>query len=79
MTRSNANSELLIAQTEGRDFEAKRAAGKDGRGEVPTSFFESYSAFANTEGGVVLLGVNERADKSLEAVGLKEVERVRRA
>jgi predicted HTH transcriptional regulator len=34
------------------DLEAKRAAGRDGRGAVPKSLFETYSAFANTDGGV---------------------------
>ncbi len=79
MTRARDNAQWLMAQTEGRDFEAKRAEGKSGRGDVPSSFFETYSAFANTEGGIVLLGVHEREDRSLEVVGIADVERVRKA
>lgn len=45
--------------TEGFDFEVKKAAGKDGQGHLPDSFFPTYSAMANTEGGVVLLGIEE--------------------
>ncbi len=45
--------------TEGLDFEVKRAAGRDGQGTLPDSFWETYSAMANSEGGVVLLGVEE--------------------
>lgn len=60
---------------EGVDFEAKKAAGQDGRGECPKSFFESYSAMANTEGGVILLGAEER-DGKLRISGILDVPRV---
>ena len=41
---------------EGWDFEAKLAAGRDGRGALPDSLWESYCAMANTDGGLILLG-----------------------
>ncbi|MBK6465281.1 MAG: putative DNA binding domain-containing protein [Myxococcales bacterium] len=65
--------------TEGRDFEAKLAQGQNGRGELPKSFFETYSAFANTEGGVVLLGVREQPDGTMEVSGIVDVRRVQKA
>lgn len=40
-------------------WEFKKAAGRDGSGEMPISFFETYSAMANTDGGIVVLGVEE--------------------
>lgn len=61
---------------EGYDFEVKRATGRDGRGELPRSFFESYAAMANTEGGVVLLGVEEKPRGVFTVVGIEDPDRV---
>jgi len=69
----------ITTLTEGHDFEAKLAAGRDGRGELPASFFETYSAFANTGGGVVLLGVDELPDGALAIKGIAEPAKVVRA
>lgn len=63
---------------EGVDFEAKKAAGVDGQGECPKSFFESYSAMANTEGGLILLGAEER-DGELRLSGIPDTARVLKA
>lgn len=61
------------------DLECKAAQGRDGRGELPEDMWKTYSAMANTDGGVILLGVQEKPRGVFKAVGLVDVERVRKA
>ena len=56
---------------ENNTLEAKKATGG-----LPNSIWETYSAFANTNGGVLLLGVEENADKTLNIIGLPNPEKL---
>jgi predicted HTH transcriptional regulator len=58
------------------DLEAKLASGRDGRGALPSSLFETYSAFANGDGGVILLGVRENEDRSFTVAGIERADAV---
>ena len=61
----------LIQKGETFHLECKKA-----QGGLPSSLWESYSAFCNTDGGVILLGVKEFEDKHFEVVGVSDAQKL---
>ena len=66
----------LKSYREGNRLEVKKALGRDGQGELPRNVWETLSAFANTAGGVIVLGVTERKDGSFVVHGIPKVGKV---
>lgn len=50
-------------------MEAKKAKDK-----LPDSLWETYSSFANSYGGVIIIGASENRDGSLRATGIENPE-----
>ena len=56
--------------------EDNRLEAKLAKKSVPESVWETYSSFANTEGGIILLGVEEQADHRLTVVGVEDAHKI---
>lgn len=57
-------------EPEGKHIEYKAAAT-----EIPKDLWETYSAFANTKGGIITLGVSEKKKRRLEVTGVTNPEK----
>lgn len=57
-------------------LECKLAHGRNGKGALPDDFWRTYSAMANTDGGIILLGVREHKGK-FEVLGIENIAKVR--
>lgn len=64
----------LSKYEENNRIEVKRA-----KGGLPNSIWETYSAFANTDGGIILLGVDENEDQTLVTMGIEDVHKMKTA
>lgn len=55
--------------------EDNRREVKKAKGGLPKDMWETYSAYANTYGGVIILGVKELDDKHWQTTGLKATDK----
>lgn len=73
---SENTTDWLADLSESAELECKLAAGRDGKGALPKDFWETYSAFANTHGGVVLLGIKEKPRGHFTIEGVQQPDKV---
>ena len=74
ITDFNDYLESLLTQNESDDLEFKSAAGG-----FPGNFWDTYSAFANTDGGTIVLGVQEKKGKFyLDNLTEEQIEKYRK-
>lgn len=66
----------INALRESSDIECKLAQGRDGQGRLPHDIWETYSAFANTRGGDILLGLEEYEHQRFRLMGIEKPDRV---
>lgn len=72
MNKNMLNIQNLADYEENYRIEAKKA-----KGGLPNSVWETYSAFANTDGGIILLGVDEKDGHTLVATGVEDTHKLK--
>lgn len=69
MTQFNFALDDLANLHESAQVEFKLAGGRDGQGQLPEDIWATYSSFANTSGGEIILGVREEQGQfSIEGI-----------
>lgn len=68
--------ETLRELKESDQLECKKADGRDGQGELPKDTWETYSAFANTKGGYIILGMTEGKNFEFSASGVVQKDKI---
>lgn len=65
---------LNLNEKENEKIEFKRA-----KGGLPLSFFETYSSFLNTKGGLIYIGINELPDKTIvpSMLSLEDINKIK--
>lgn len=68
----------IEALRESEDIECKLAQGRHGDGTLPKDVWETLSAFSNTEGGDIFLGLKELEAGNFELAGINDTHKVLR-
>lgn len=58
------------------ELAAKKTIEKNGAERLPESFFKTYSAMANTNGGEIFIGITENIKGDFQVIGINDLDRV---
>ena len=65
--------ELIAELKESSEVECKRA-----KKDLPKDFWETYSAFANTYGGTIFLGLTETPNNTFDITGVDDASGIKK-
>ena len=60
----------LITKIKERKTETSKIEFKSAKGGVPEKLYDTFSSFSNTEGGVILFGIDEKARVHIFELGM---------
>lgn len=76
ITEKKVSIDLKRLINENHIYESGNIEYKRARNELPRDFWKTYSAFANTTGGYIILGITENDEQCFEVTGVLDSDHI---